>query len=651
MSRRLPPQSSLENLKHEAKRWLKALRSNDAEARARLARALPDAPQIPTLRDVQLALARELGFPGWAVLKQQVAKSPPARSGLDRFERMAANLLEAYRTGTPEAMQRHWNDTWHRRGWDAMRRYVRLDLGKRPESTEGEGPATAAGWVDISLDDARLLIAREQGFETWQALEDHLASLPPGPRPIAAAPVMLFFPSPGDEHRDAERTRDWDAALEILRERRIPGLDARGQMTNEILERVSRLDNVTALRLGNSRALTDHGLQHLARMPQLRELDLGGCSITDDGILALRELPALENIGLSRTAISDAGAAHLANCEQLERVDLAMTATGDGAIRALAGKPKLRHLRSGNQVSDAGIPLLHQLPALRTWLGGEAKIALLSPDAEPNSLFLRGTFTDGGLARLAGLDGLFALNLADHKLDHSPAALSALVSLPHLGFLGVDATDEAMPHIATMPRLRFLMCQDTVAGDEGFVALSRSKSLEYIWGRRCHNLRGRGFAALADLPALRGLSVSCKNVGDDGLSALPSFASLRELMPMDVPDDGFRHVGRCQKLEWLTLMYCRETTDVATEHIAGLPGLTRYFVSYTRITDRTPEILARMPGLERIDLAGCPGVTNAGIAALAQAPRLRELHLSGMQNVTNEGVVGFPADIRVFHSV
>jgi hypothetical protein len=208
-----------------------------------------------------------------------------------------------------------------------------------------------------------------------------------------------------------------------------------------------------------------------------------------------------------------------------------------------------------------------------------------------------------------------------------------------------------MPYIAAMPRLRFLMCQDTVAGDDGFVALSRSQSIEYIWGRRCYNLRSRGFAALADMPALRALSVSCKNVDDAGLSALPRFSALRELMPMDVPDDGFRYVGQCAALESLVLMYCRETTDVATEHIAALPGLKKYFASYTRITDRTPEILSGMSSLEHVELVGCAGVTNAGVASLARLPRLRELHLGGMQNVTRESLSDFPANVRIDFSL
>ena len=47
-------------------------------------------------------------------------------------------------------------------------------------------------------------------------------------------------------------------------------------------------------------------------------------------------------------------------------------------------------------------------------------------------------------------------------------------------------------------------------------------------------------------------------------------------------------------------MYCRDTTDAATEHITGLTKLSYYFNSYTTITDRTPELLSGMDSLERI---------------------------------------------------
>ena len=83
---------------------------------------------------------------------------------------------------------------------------------------------------------------------------------------------------------------------------------------------------------------------------------------------------------------------------------------------------------------------------------------------------------------------------------------------------------------------------------------------------------------------------------------------------MDVPDAGYRHIGKCEQLESLILMYCRDTTDAATEHITGLRSLSYYFNSYTTITDRTPELLSGMDSLERITFDTCHGLTNAGVA-------------------------------------
>lgn len=73
MSRQFTAATTLDNLKKEAKRWLKALRANDEQARARLNRAWPSAPAEPGLRDVQHALALEHGLPGWTALKNQLA--------------------------------------------------------------------------------------------------------------------------------------------------------------------------------------------------------------------------------------------------------------------------------------------------------------------------------------------------------------------------------------------------------------------------------------------------------------------------------------------------------------------------------------------------------------------------------------------------
>ena len=643
MGQELTRGRSLESLRKEAKRWLKAIRDHDTAALARLERALGAIPSEPGLRDVQHALARELGFVGWSALKNaaeapHAALSPTAagQAALARYEDMAAALLDAYRTGTPEAMARHYAYTWHRRAWDAMRTYVQLDLGKRPGA---DGAA-----VDITIDDARKLVALEYGFADWDAVRAFALGLADTAM-LAAKPVALMS-GEATASRLVSSTRDWSTAIGLMAERQATGLDAHGQMTDAVLEQLARVTSIHELRLGNSNALTDVGLRHLASLRELRHLDLSMTAISDRGLEVLRSLPALESVNLSWTRTTDAGVAHLAGCSRLRKVYLTGTPSGDGALRTLAGKSDLAVLHTGARVTSTGLRALREYPVFRTWQGGAADIGLLRGDAQPNQLVLRGDITDDAMAMLEGLDGLFALGIDDQSVRVSVRGLASLATLAHLSWLSIDATDETMPAIARLPHLRHLGCQDTEAGDLGFAALSQSRSIESIWGRRCHNLRTAGFVALANMPSLRALSVSCLNVDDAGVAALPSFPALRELMPMDVPDDGYRHIGRCTELDSLILMYCRETGDRATEHIADLPKLRKYFASYTRITDRTPEILSGINSLEDVEIVGCPGVTDAGVAQLARLPRLRDLSVSG-QRISSAVVEAFPPGVKV----
>ena len=93
-------------------------------------------------------------------------------------------------------------------------------------------------------------------------------------------------------------------------------------------------------------------------------------------------------------------------------------------------------------------------------------------------------------------------------------------------------------------------------------------------------------------------------------------------------------------------MYCRDTTDAATEHIAGLSKLKTYYAGQTKITDRSLEILSRMPSLEKLEFWNCGGITNAGVAHLAALPALREISVDGCRQVTPQAVAVFPAPVR-----
>ena len=149
------------------------------------------------------------------------------------------------------------------------------------------------------------------------------------------------------------------------------------------------------------------------------------------------------------------------------------------------------------------------------------------------------------------------------------------------------------------------------------------------------------------MPALKGLAVSCKFVDDASLGAPPRFPSLTWLMPMDVPDEGFRHVGRCENLEKLTCMYCRDTGDVATQHIAGLSHLQYYYAGKTQITDRSLEILGGLNSLEVVELSACTGISDAGLVHIARLPRLKKVSVDATARVTRAGIAVFPADVHV----
>jgi len=104
MPQTLGPRASLDTLKKDAKRWLKALREGDAGAAERLRAAWPHAPAHPTLREVQQALAREHGFASWAALKEELADR--ALAAMSSAELAAIVLRGAWDDGDRAAAAR-----------------------------------------------------------------------------------------------------------------------------------------------------------------------------------------------------------------------------------------------------------------------------------------------------------------------------------------------------------------------------------------------------------------------------------------------------------------------------------------------------------------------------------------------------------------
>jgi ankyrin repeat protein len=151
MPRGLTAKTRLDTLRKDAKRWLKALRTGEPDARGRLAAVWPGAPAEPALRDIQHALALEYGQESWIALK--AALDDLALDRKTHAERL---------------------DQLLRHGWDGDLSAARRIVARYPEIAR-DSLFTAAACGDLEEVQRRLAADPEAALRTggpraWTAL-------------------------------------------------------------------------------------------------------------------------------------------------------------------------------------------------------------------------------------------------------------------------------------------------------------------------------------------------------------------------------------------------------------------------------------------------------------------------------------------------
>ncbi|MEO8200868.1 MAG: ankyrin repeat domain-containing protein [Gemmatimonadota bacterium] len=159
-ARPLPPFPNLEQQKKQAR---ELLREAQAQAPAALARiqaqlphlshhtASPGDAKVIRLHDTQLVIAREYGFSTWALFKTHIEKQMALRftrpfvRETAYYDERAHGLVSMHASGLPNALAqiREWHPGFDGASDEAIR-------------------STA-----FTLDDARLVYAREHGYENW----------------------------------------------------------------------------------------------------------------------------------------------------------------------------------------------------------------------------------------------------------------------------------------------------------------------------------------------------------------------------------------------------------------------------------------------------------------------------------------------------
>lgn len=217
--------------------------------------------------------------------------------------------------------------------------------------------------------------------------------IPPGPKWLRKRLGDDFFSDVVAVSVSGDQiTAEWLTHLEPLTEMTVAHFTWT-RITNDGVRYMTRFKKITELRL--DRTVTDDGLACLKEFPELKHLNLSGCSgVSDAALVHLKEITTLEALWLDETSVTDAGLVHLEGLSNLRDLNLRDTAVTDAGLHHLKGLAALERLwLVGTPTSDAGLPCLTSLSNLKEFWSGDG-------------------VTDAGLVHLEGLSNLRKLGIS-----------------------------------------------------------------------------------------------------------------------------------------------------------------------------------------------------------------------------------------------
>ncbi len=256
-----------------------------------------------------------------------------------------------------------------------------------------------------------------------------------------------------------------------------------------------------------SQDITDEGMIHLSELPNLKHLwivnnNKDSKSYGDKGLESLAKCRKLEELVISSESITDAGMEHVAKLSNLKKLEiwdcLNITDKGLASLRAL-DKLESLNIRTPN-LTIAGINNLKEMPNLTSLTAQFIKrgdtILDVSTLTNLETLGIgigSAKFHDEDLKCLSGLKHLTDLQLGERDYsDDGLVYLSGLTNLERLTIGGSQITDEGLKHLAGMKNLRSLIIHreydNNIRGflsggditDEGLRYLERFEHLSHM---------------------------------------------------------------------------------------------------------------------------------------------------------------------------
>ncbi len=272
---------------------------------------------------------------------------------------------------------------------------------------------------------------------------------------------------------------------------------------------LAQLKDIAALQqllLNKTGAVTDAGLDNVARCVGLTHIALVEVKVTDTGFAALSKMNRLKYVHVVKIPLSDKGLEHLKTLQELETLHVdGADNIGAAGLAHVKKLPRLKELtlqafKKDSKLNDAALKEISDMATLEKLIFGAELPIGYSPHVTG--------FGDDGVKHLGKLKNLKQLNLAgcERVTDAGLASLKELTNLETLVIGFTKISDAGLTNLKDMTKLKDLTLNGLPLTEKGLAHLSGLAKLQWLDLRETGDgvndaaiLRLKGLASLRDL--------------------------------------------------------------------------------------------------------------------------------------------------------
>ncbi len=415
-------------------------------------------------------------------------------------------------------------------------------------------------------------------------------------------------------------------------------------------------DSILSLTFGPK--ITDAGLEVVAGLKKLRELDIQGSKITDEGLKTILKIKSLRSLSLDFDFITKKNVSQWEGFEKLTYLSLSKSDTDDQTITDLAGLKNLQSLDlSETRISDNCIPDLLKLKNLEylnlqnTAISGEGFEKLADLKSLRNLHIGRSQISDEVVFAFEKLKLLHCLPAYD-TVSSKPSVFPEK-SVTYLNLENANVSGAGLKKLLQFASITRIACHKTQLTDDWFRVLIQTKRLPDLQSLSSGDPDPSWDVAnrfmhfdekLTGLDSIVEINMQHWKLSGEGFAELRHLPNLKTIIigSMGLDETVFTHLSKVPKLEKISLRKIL-IDPTSYSQLAKSKSLSQIIFDTTDIPQEAFDALGKLPELKVLIIKDCQIAAN-GFEPLKKLENLEELclhdvildqtHLKSLPNLT-----------------